>query len=81
MALGRARKRASKGDDTEQFHKGKTPLASTEETRGLAQPDRGEEGPLVGGQGVSVEELGTGLAKGESQSRGGRSGRAEHRGV
>jgi hypothetical protein len=36
----------------EQFHKGKTRTATTEETGRLNQSDGREEGPLIGGQGV-----------------------------
>lgn len=57
----------SKVDVKENFPKRKTHRAATEETRTMAQPDRGKEGPLVGGQGVQEEELGDGMAEGATE--------------
>ena len=57
----------SKGAVKEKFHKRKTHRAATEETRRMAQPDRGEEGSLIGGQGLQEEELGDGMAEGATE--------------
>ena len=35
----------------------------------MDQPDRCEEGSLIGGQDLQEEELGTGVAEGTSESR------------
>ena len=39
------------------FHERKTRTRSPEETGGLAQPDRGQEGPFSGGQGLQAKNL------------------------
>src|SRR5215471_19693277 len=45
------------------------PVHFHEEPDGLDQPDRGQEGPLISGQGIQAEEPGDGLGKGESEPR------------
>src|SRR6478672_8980020 len=60
----------SKDDREEQFHERKTRTRSPEETGGLAQPDRGQEGPFSGGQGLQAMEFGGSLASGQGQRRG-----------
>jgi hypothetical protein len=59
---GRCRQghQTSKGERVDKFHEGKTQKRASEETGGLAQSDRGEEGPLLGGQSLQTEELGAG---------------------
>jgi len=56
----------SKGGEVDQFHEWNTRTSSSEETGGLDQSNRGKEGPLIGGQGVSAEEPGDGLGEGKS---------------
>jgi len=53
----------SKDGREDQFHERKTRTRSPEETGGLAQPDRGQEGPFLGGAGFEAEGLGGGAVQ------------------